>query len=66
MDEQPEVQWAMNFTAGQIGKFQEEYRDRCISIGEDTGLYKEEVAPKGCTPNYLPKFIPMEVAKLKK
>ena len=66
LGEQPEVQWAMNFTAGQIGKFQEEHRARCIAIGEDTGLYKDEVAPKGCTPNYLPKFIPMEVAKLNK
>ena len=65
-DEQPEVQWAMNFTAGQIGKFQEEHRSRCISIGEKTGLYKDEVVPRGCTPNYLPKFIPIEVAKLSK
>lgn len=64
--EQPEVQWAMNFTAGQIGKWQEEYRARCITIGEETGLYKDEVVAKGCTPNYLPKFIPIEVAKLKK
>lgn len=66
MTEVPEVQWAMNFTAGQIGKFEEELRARCIAIGEDTGLYSEEVAPRGCTPNYLPKFIEMEVAKLKK
>ena len=65
-DEQPEVQWAMNYTAGQIGKWQEEYRARCISIGEETGLYKDEVVPRGCTPSYLPKFIPIEVAKLKK
>ena len=65
-DEQPEVQWAMNYTAGQIGKWQEEYRARCISIGEKTGLYKDEVVSKGCTPSYLPKFIPIEVAKLKK
>jgi len=64
--EQPEVQWAMNFTAGQIGKWQEAYRDRCVTIGETTGLYKDEVVPRGCTPNYLPKFIPIEVAKLKK
>ena len=63
---QPEVQWAMNFTAGQIGKWQEEYRARCISIGEETGLYKDEVVPRGCTPSYLPKFISIEVAKLKK
>ena len=66
VNEQPEVQWAMNYTAGQIGKWQEEYRDRCISIGEKTGLYKDEIVSRGCTPSYLPKFIPIEVAKLKK
>lgn len=65
INEQPEVQWAMNYTAGQIGKWQAEYRERCISIGEETGLYKDEIVSKGCTPSYLPKFIPIEVAKLK-
>lgn len=65
-DEQPEVQWAMNYTAGQIGKWQEEYRARCIKIGEETGLYKDDIVPKGCTPSYLPEFIPIEVAKLEK
>ncbi len=64
--EQPEVQWAMNYTAGQIGKFQAAYRDRCIAIGENTGLYKDEVVSKGCTPSYLPEFIAIEVAKLNK
>lgn len=64
--EEPEVQWAMNFTAGQIGKWQEAYRDRCISIGENTGLFKDEIVPRGCTPSYLPEFIPIEVAKLNK
>jgi len=66
MDEQPEVQWAMNYTVGQIGKWQEEYRARCIAIGEETGLYKDEIVPRGCTPSYLPQFISIEVAKLKK
>lgn len=65
-DEKPEVQWAMNFTAGQIGKWQEAFRAKCIAIGEKTGLYKDEVVPRGCTPSYLPKFIEIEVAKLKK
>ena len=64
--EEPEVQWAMNYTAGQIGKWQEEHRARCISIGEKTGLYKDEMVPKGCTPSYLPEFIAIEVAKLQK
>ncbi|MEL6925597.1 MAG: DNA alkylation repair protein, partial [Bacteroidota bacterium] len=53
-NEAPEVQWAMNFTAGQIGKWQEAYRARCIAIGETIGLYKDEVVAKNCTPNYLP------------
>ena len=64
--EQPEVQWAMNYTAGQIGKWQKAYRARCIAIGKKTGLYKDEIVAKGCTPSYLPKFIPIEVAKLNK
>ncbi len=64
LKEVPEVQWAMNFSAGQIGKWQEVYRDRCIAIGETTGLYKEEAVAKNCTPSYLPEFIRIEVEKL--
>ncbi len=65
-NEQPEVQWAMNFTAAQIGIFQAEFRSRCVAIGERTGLYKDEIIHKGCTPNYLPKLIAIQVAKLNK
>jgi 3-methyladenine DNA glycosylase AlkD len=64
--EQPDVQWAMNFTAAQIGIFQPEFRSRCIALGERIGLYKDEVVPKGCTPSYLPQLISIQVAKLKK
>src|SRR5690606_26979158 len=46
--EAPEVQWAMNFTAAQIGIFQQEFRNRCIAIGEETGLYKDEMVAKNC------------------
>jgi 3-methyladenine DNA glycosylase AlkD len=63
-DEQPEVQWAMNYTAGQIGKWDVKYRARCIAIGEETGLYKDEVVAKNCTPSYLPEFIRIEAAKI--
>lgn len=63
--EAPEVQWAMNFTAAQIGIFEPKYRARCIALGERTGLYKDELVSRNCTPNYLPKFIMMQVAKLK-
>jgi len=61
--EEPEVQWAMNFTAGWIGVHEKQYRSRCIGIGESTGLYKGEMVSKGCTPNYLPEFIAIESNK---
>ncbi|MGB0175935.1 MAG: hypothetical protein ACPF9D_02135, partial [Owenweeksia sp.] len=65
ISESPEVQWAMNFTAAWTGIYDSRYRDRCIKIGEKTGLYKDEVVAKGCTPNYLPAFIEIEVDKRK-
>lgn len=61
--EDPDVQWAMNFCAGQIGIFQEEYRARCIALGEKLGLYKDEHVTKNCTPSYLPEFIRIQVEK---
>lgn len=63
--EEPAVQWAMNFTAAWIGVYDQVYRSRCIAIGEKTGLYKDEVVAKGCTPSYLPAFIEVEVNKRK-
>ncbi|WP_142829697.1 DNA alkylation repair protein [Planococcus soli] len=63
MQEKPEVQWAMNFTAGWIGVYDEKSRARCVRIGEETGLYKDEVVANGCTPNYLPEFIRIEANK---
>jgi 3-methyladenine DNA glycosylase AlkD len=64
--EEPEVQWAMNFTAAQIGIFQPELRSRCIALGERLGLYRDDVVPRGCTPKYLPELISIQVAKLRK
>jgi 3-methyladenine DNA glycosylase AlkD len=62
-DEAPEVQWAMNFTAGWIGVFDKNYRKRCVEVGEKTGLYKGQMVSKGCTPDYLPEFIEIESNK---
>lgn len=64
-NEAPEVQWAMNFTAGWIGIFDPTKRNRCIHIGEQIGLFRDEVVPRGCTPNYLPRFIEVEINKRK-
>lgn len=63
--EEPEVQWAMNFTAGWIGVYDKKYRNRCIALGEKTGLYKGKMVSKGCTPEYLPEFITIESNKRK-
>ena len=65
-NEYPEVQWAMNFTAGQIGTFDAQFRERCIKIGKQVGLYKDEIVAKNCTPNYLPEFIRIQLEKLNK
>jgi 3-methyladenine DNA glycosylase AlkD len=62
-NEEPEVQWAMNFTAGWIGVYDKKYRTRCIEVGKKTGLYKGIMVSKGCTPDYLPEFISIESNK---
>ena len=64
--EVPEVQWAMNFAAGQIGIHEPALRTECIEIGERIGLYKDDPVPKNCTPDYLPEFIRTEVEKLQR
>ena len=61
--EDPDVQWAMNFTAGWIGVYEKDYRDRCVTLGEKTGLFKGKKVSKGCTPEYLPEFITIESNK---
>ena len=63
--EEPEVQWAMNFTTGWIGVYEKKYRNRSIALGEKTGLYKGKMVSKGCTPEYLPEFIVIESDKRK-
>jgi len=57
------VQWAMNFTVAQIGIHEAAYRSRCIALGERIGLYRHEVVHRGCTPQFLPAYIAVEVAK---
>jgi 3-methyladenine DNA glycosylase AlkD len=60
---EPEVQWAMNFCACQVGVHQPEFRSRCMKLGKALGLYKDDHVAKNCTPSYLPEFIRIEVAK---
>ena len=62
-EEDPDVQWTMNFCAGWIGIHEPAHRARCVALGERLGLYKGDKVSKGCTPAYLPEFIRIEVAK---
>ena len=43
---EPEVQWAMNFCAGQIGVHEPEFRSRCIKLGEALGSTRTSMLPK--------------------
>ena len=58
-----EVRGAMTFCAGWIGVHEPEFRSRCMRIGEEIGLYKNDLVRKNCTPSYLPDFIRIEAAK---
>lgn len=62
-DAEPSVQWAMNFCLCWIALYEEAYRERCIALAERVGIYKEQKVPKNCTPNYLPGFLEVELAK---
>lgn len=62
-DADPSVQWAMNFCLCWIALYEEAYRERCIALAERVGIYKEQKVPKNCTPNYLPGFLEVELAK---
>lgn len=53
----------MNFTADWIGVYEKSYRNRCVALGEKTGLYKGEMVSKGCTPDYLPELIKIKSNK---
>jgi hypothetical protein len=64
--EEPEVQWAMIFTAGWTGVYDEKYRERCMQIGEKNGALQNEKVPRGCTLQYLPAFIAIEEGKRQK
>lgn len=61
--EAPEVQWAMNFTAGWIGVHDAQYRDGLVTLGKKIALYKGDHVSPDCTPNYLPEFIEIEAEK---
>lgn len=49
---EPEVQWAMNFCAGQIGVHEPRFRSRGIKLGEAVGFHADEHIAKNCSSSY--------------
>ncbi|MBU3090349.1 DNA alkylation repair protein [Clostridium gasigenes] len=62
----PGKQWAMNHALCQIGITYPQFTERCISIGETLGVYKNLKVAKGCTSAYAPNWIAAGIAKRKK
>lgn len=62
----PKKQWAMNHALCQIGIDYPEFTDRCITLGETLGVYKDLKVAKGCTSAYAPNWINAVTAKRKK
>lgn len=57
-DTEEEKRWAMNRFLCETGIRREDYRDTCLSIGEELGVYKDQKVPKGCTSAYALSWIP--------
>jgi 3-methyladenine DNA glycosylase AlkD len=53
----PRKQEAMNRCLCEIGIRYDEYTARCISLGEQIGVYKDLKVSKGCTSSYAPTWI---------
>ena len=53
----PLKQWAMNRCLCEVGIRSEDYRGRCLMMGENLGVYKDVKVAKGCTSPYAPDWI---------
>lgn len=51
------VRWAMNYCLVTIAVSYPAYLDKCLEIGTELGVYKNQVVPKGCTSAYAPEWI---------
>lgn len=62
----PGKQWAMNHAMCEIGICYPEYTERCMSMGERLGVYRDLKVPKGCTSAFAPNWITAVVNKKRK
>ena len=62
----PGKQWAMNHALCEIGIRYPQFTERCITLGETLGVYRELKVSKGCTSAYAPNWIAAGIKKRKK
>jgi 3-methyladenine DNA glycosylase AlkD len=61
----PGKQWAMNHALCEIGIRYPQLTERCITLGETLGVYRDLKVPKGCTSAYAPDWIAAGIRKKK-
>ncbi|SHO51377.1 DNA alkylation repair protein [Anaerocolumna xylanovorans] len=62
----PGKQWAMNHALCEVGICYPQFTERCITLGETLGVYRDLKVPKGCTSAYAPNWIAAVIKKRNK
>ncbi len=62
----PGKQWAMNHALSEIGIRYPQFTERCITLGETLGVYRDLRVSKGCTSAYAPNWIAAGIKKRNK
>ena len=60
------LKWSVNHCLCEMGVYNDDWTDRCISFGEENGAYKEMKVAKGCTSAYAPEWIRVAKANREK
>lgn len=61
----PGKQWAMNHALCEIGIRHPQFTERCITLGETLGVYRDMKVSKGCTSAFAPNWIAAGIRKRK-
>ncbi|WP_159648954.1 DNA alkylation repair protein [Erysipelothrix aquatica] len=62
----PQTQWMMNRALSEIGFRFADYTQRCITIGESLGVYRDMKVAPGCTSAYAPAWIEAVLSRKRK
>ncbi|CAG7600051.1 DNA alkylation repair protein [Leucobacter soli] len=63
LDAPERLQWAMNYTMGEIGIRHAEHRERVLEMGERLGVLRDYPTPPGCVSPFVPLWVPEMVRR---